>query len=276
MSENEMCYPKISIITVSYNAVATIEQTILSVINQTYENIEYIIIDGGSTDGTIDIIKKYEDQISYWISEPDNGIYDAMNKGIIKTTGEWIYFLNSGDYFLDNEIINKIAKVIFYNKIAKETIVLGKIRCFYDEFFMGIVKGKSMVDAWYMPPHQGMFIARALYKKYPYFSYLKILGDRELLIRLKQAEIKEFFQVNEVIAQYDLGGISGNPKNALLVFKESLVLHLIYEKLNVFKVLFNFGKFLIKFLLAKILSLKVYNKIFYKIKRGLIDGKLSE
>ena len=87
----------ISVVTVSYNAVATIEQTLLSVINQTYPNIEYIIIDGGSTDGTVDIIKKYADEIVYWISEPDKGIYDAMNKGIKKANGEWINFINAGD-----------------------------------------------------------------------------------------------------------------------------------------------------------------------------------
>ena len=79
----------ISVVTVSYNAVATIEQTLLSVINQTYPNIEYIIIDGGSTDGTVDIIKKYADEIVYWISEPDKGIYDAMNKGIAYSHGEY-------------------------------------------------------------------------------------------------------------------------------------------------------------------------------------------
>ena len=102
----------ISIVTVSYNAVLTIEQTILSVINQTYPNVEYIIIDGGSTDGTVDIIKKYEDKIAYWVSEPDKGIYDAMNKGVVVATGEWINFMNAGDIFTDGDVIDKYLQLI--------------------------------------------------------------------------------------------------------------------------------------------------------------------
>ena len=85
----------ITIITVVYNDIKHIEETIKSVINQTYKNIEYIIIDGGSTDGTLGIIKKYEKYINYWVSESDKGIYNAMNKGVKKTTGDYLYFLNS-------------------------------------------------------------------------------------------------------------------------------------------------------------------------------------
>lgn len=90
---------KVTVITVCYNAVSTIENTIRSVLAQTYDNIEYIVIDGGSTDGTVEVIRKYSDRIAKWISEPDKGIYDAMNKGIESATGEWINFRNSGDVF---------------------------------------------------------------------------------------------------------------------------------------------------------------------------------
>lgn len=92
--------PLFSVITVCYNAVNVLESTINSILLQNYKNIEYIIIDGGSSDGTLDIIRKYEDRIHYWISEPDNGIYDAMNKGIRLAGGRWINFMNAGDRLL--------------------------------------------------------------------------------------------------------------------------------------------------------------------------------
>lgn len=100
--------PKISVITVVYNGVKDMEQTMLSVLNQTYPEIEYIVIDGGSTDGTVDIIKKYEQRLAYWVSEPDKGIYYAMNKGILKATGKWIHFRNCGDYFFGNDVVEQI------------------------------------------------------------------------------------------------------------------------------------------------------------------------
>jgi len=100
--------PKISIITIVYNGSKQIEATILSIIKQTYNNVEYIIIDGGSTDGTIETIKKYESGISYWKSEKDKGIYDAMNKGLRKATGDYVWFINSGDAIYDYDTVEKI------------------------------------------------------------------------------------------------------------------------------------------------------------------------
>lgn len=115
--------PKITIVTVTYNAEKCLEATILSVINQTYPNIEYIVIDGGSKDGTVDIIKKYAEHIDYWVSEPDKGIYDAMNKGWKISNGEWIYYLGSDDILLKNGLTSLIdgansgADVIYGNII---------------------------------------------------------------------------------------------------------------------------------------------------------------
>ena len=106
-----MVNPKISIITVVYNSSKYLERTIISVINQTYKNIEFVIIDGGSTDGTIEIIKKFESSISYWISESDKGIYDAMNKGINAATGDYLWFMNSGDLIFDNDTLYNLIKI---------------------------------------------------------------------------------------------------------------------------------------------------------------------
>lgn len=111
--------PKISIITVVYNGKDLIEGTINSVLNQTYQNIEYTIIDGGSKDGTLEIIKKYESKISKWKSEPDNGLYDAMNKGLKIATGEFVWFMNAGDWIFEKDTIEKMVR-----QCEKETDVL--------------------------------------------------------------------------------------------------------------------------------------------------------
>lgn len=108
MEKTEGERPLVTVITISYNAEAIIERTILSVINQTYPAVEYIIIDGGSTDSTVDIIEKYANKVTYWISEPDNGIYDAMNKGLDIATGKWVSFMNSGDYYYSNNVLDAI------------------------------------------------------------------------------------------------------------------------------------------------------------------------
>jgi glycosyltransferase involved in cell wall biosynthesis len=121
--------PLITIITVVYNGEKHLEQTIKSVINQNYKNIEYIIIDGVSTDGTLDIIKKYEEYIDYWVSEPDEGIYDAMNKGIGLANGEFINFMNADDWFVDTKFktVNNYIKFLeyFYGKDWK----IPKVDC---------------------------------------------------------------------------------------------------------------------------------------------------
>ena len=217
MSENEMCYPKISIITVSYNAVATIEQTILSVINQTYENIEYIIIDGGSTDGTIDIIKKYEDKIAYWVSEKDKGIYDAMNKGINISKGDIIGIINADDFFIHN---NVICNIIDAFKNEKVDILHGNIIYFDESKYKFRIKPcenienikKSMCIN-----HPTCFVKKDIYEKFGYFNTkYEIAADYELMLRFFKKNLN-FKYINEDMIYFRAGGISNKfSKNTLI------------------------------------------------------------
>ena len=124
--------PLISIVTVVYNGIKDIEKTIQSVIGQNYPKIEYIIIDGGSNDGTVEVIKKYADYVDYWVSEPDGGIYYAMNKGIEVAKGEWIHFRNCGDYFINESILMNF----FANKIENDVIIVhGNTRFIYQNMY---------------------------------------------------------------------------------------------------------------------------------------------
>ena len=163
--------PLISVVTISYNAVSTIEQTILSVINQTYSNIEYIIIDGGSTDGTIDIIKRYNDKITYWQSEPDKGIYDAMNKGIQKANGEWTNFMNAGDLFSSTIILQQMSNII-----KPETRILrGNIIRVYPKFRVKSVgvtaQNPGLMDMFDNTfHHQACFIQTSLFREFGLYS----------------------------------------------------------------------------------------------------------
>ena len=113
---------KFSIITVTYNAAPYLERTVLSVLSQSYPDIEYLIIDGQSTDGTVDIIRQYESGIAYWVSEPDKGLYDAMNKGLRRATGDYVWFLNAGDTFPSADLVQTIAQKIARRKHLPDVI----------------------------------------------------------------------------------------------------------------------------------------------------------
>lgn len=210
--KTNMNKPLITIITVCYNAASTIEQTIISVLNQTYPNIEYIIIDGKSTDGTIEIIKKYDNKISYWISEPDRGIYDAMNKGVKSATGEWTNFMNSGDTFYSNTIINDI----FYNSVLPYDVIYGNTNYVY--YNGSIIKKAGRVTSKnYMPfTHQSSFVKTSLLKSLGFDYQYKICADRSLFYKIFSNK-KKFQNINLTISNYEAEkGISSINANVLL------------------------------------------------------------
>ena len=184
------CQPLISIITVAYNAVSTIEETILSVINQTYPNIEYIIIDGGSTDGTIDIINKYEDKITYWISEPDKGIYDAMNKGICMATGDAVGILNSDDFFTTNDVLQLVADTFKLNK--EIDAVYGDVHYVNPDnlqkcvrYYSSKVFKRNLMKLGFMLAHPTFYMKKECFEQYGmYKTDYQIAADFEFLLRV--------------------------------------------------------------------------------------------
>lgn len=197
--------PLVTIVTVVYNGEEEIEETILSVLNQTYQNIEYIIIDGNSSDNTLKIIKKYENKIDHLISEKDNGIYDAMNKAIKLASGGWINFMNAGDTFASAEVLNRIFSkqdLEVYDFIYGDHIWKN----LNEEF---IVPSKSLTTMWQTISfcHQSLFSKTELMKNKPFDLTYKIVCDYENYFS-KYMEGKKFYAVDFPIAVFLAGGFS--------------------------------------------------------------------
>lgn len=207
---------KISIITIAYNSEETIEDTIVSVINQSYKNIEYIIIDGGSTDGTLSIIEKYKDKITIVVSEPDKGIYDAMNKGVENATGELVGILNSDDFYANNDVISNIAKNIGENDSIYADLVYvdrenpEKIIRYWKS---GNYKPNAFIKGW-MPPHPTFFLKKSIYNKFGNYNLtLKSAADYELMLRMIHKEKISITYFPEVITKMRVGGQSNASLN---------------------------------------------------------------
>lgn len=205
--------PLISIITVVFNGEKHLEETIRSVLSQSYDNIEYIVIDGGSIDGTLDIIKKYEDKIDYWVSEKDSGIYDAMNKGIDVASGEWLNFMNGGDEFYDNQVIENIFKNCSYKD---EYVIHGKVALMYKNDLITYYGNTKII------PHQGAFFKTQIMKSLKFNTVYKIFADGECLSRMQKLEKYKSKFIDMVIANFELGGIGNNPKYFFKRFKEDI------------------------------------------------------
>ena len=196
----------VSVITVVFNNKQYIENTIHSVINQTYKNIEYIIIDGGSTDGTMEIVKKYKNSIDYIISEKDNGIYDAMNKGIKLASGKWINFLNSGDTFNNKKVIEKIS----FNKFWNHTIIYGNAKIFnekkkYLKIKKALIlkKNNLVLFGTRVVCHQAVFYNKKI--KFTYPKKYKLKG--ELYSYFEYLKYGKSAYIDLIICNYYLGGI---------------------------------------------------------------------
>lgn len=204
---------KVSIITVSFNSAKTIASTIDSVLSQDYPNIEYIVVDGGSTDGTVAIIEQNQSRISKWISEKDHGMYDAMNKGIAMATGDVIGILNSDDVYMNTHVISELmelmqskrAQVVFADLILVDQLDDQKVLRYYDS---GHFHPNKFKYGW-MPAHPTVFVKRELYEAVGNFSTTyQIAADYEMLIRILAIQRARYAYLPKPVVRMRAGGAS--------------------------------------------------------------------
>lgn len=210
--------PKISIVTVAYNCKNIIEKTIKSVVSQTYENTEYLIIDGKSSDGTIDVIEKYRANIDFFVTEKDNGIYDAMNKGIAAATGDWIIFMNAGDFFASNEVLSIVSQRLGSDSIVVYGDIIKQCRGYY--YFdkpAGIEKICTKMPVF----HQATFVRLDYHKQHPFNTSFRSSGDYDFFYRSYFIDHCKFYYIPLTIACFDnTEGISKDRRG--LSLKEDL------------------------------------------------------
>lgn len=202
---------KITIITASYQAVSTIEQTLASVVSQDYPNLEYIVVDGGSTDGTVDIIKKYAPRGVRWVSESDRGLYDALNKGVRLATGDYIEIIGADDALVDSNVISRIVA-----QLEPDTDILsGQEWCVDEEsrtqypYYNKIVRNRKAYHGG-MVPHAAMFVRRKLLLDHPFDMHYQIAADYKFFLQCYYDPFVKIQYIDEMVAFFALSGMSTN------------------------------------------------------------------
>lgn len=214
---------KYSIITINFNNKEGLRKTIESVIHQTFRDFEFIVIDGGSTDGSVDVIKEYSAQINYWVSEPDGGIYQGMNKGIRKATGDYLNFMNSGDCFYSNDILQRVSDYKY-----DTDIITGRDYHYSEEKKMGhasiqpirvsmITFFTSTID------HQSSFIKRELFRGSYYREDLRLVSDWVFFLEKVVIEGKHIQFIPDIISFREVGGITWDQYDKNLAERDTYI-----------------------------------------------------
>lgn len=215
---------KVSVITINYNNIEGLKRTIQSVISQVCQDFEYIVIDGGSTDGSFEYIKGFSHKIDYWISEKDKGIYHAMNKGVAQAHGDYCIFINSGDSFYNDDVLKSFSGLQSYDDIIVGRVAIDKENG-VSEIFHAPVSGKLTLYHLYSGaiPHQGTFIRTDLLRKYPYDENLRISSDWKFFVQTLILDNCSINYVNFFVSLYDLHGISSNNPDLMRHEKEDVL-----------------------------------------------------
>lgn len=240
---------KLSVITIVYNNVKDIERTMQSVLNQTYRNIEYIVIDGESTDGTLDIVKKYQDRLAKLVSEKDKGIYDAMNKGLALATGDYVLFMNSGDEIYESATVEKV-----FASASNADIYYGETEM-YDENWQSLGRRRHQAPETFnwrsfkygmSISHQAIYVKRSLTE--PYNLNYKYSADIDWIIKIaKKASV--IVNTHLYVAKYLVGGISKKKHRESLKERFQIFSHYYGFAANVINhlvIAFNLGFYFLK------------------------------
>lgn len=260
---------RISIITVCFNAETDIEKTILSVLSQTYRDIEYIVIDGKSTDNTVNLIKKYENQLTYWNSEKDRGIYDAMNKGIDIATGDWILFMNAGDVFHSNNVVQQIFSQkysedigIIYGDVELDFGITGKMIRSLKSFNNNDCVITELC-------HQGVLTKASVLKELKYDLNFRIMSDINSFVQIHKKGYKHQY-VPIVFSTFEATkGVSATKPFVSLV-ESCKIQHVKKISMRYAK---SLTKALCKYTLLKFLPCKLYNKIRFRHLQSIMQYK---
>lgn len=222
-----MTHPLISIVTVVYNSGSLIENTILSVINQDYKNIQYIIIDGGSKDNTRDIILKYKDKIDVFISEPDSGIYDAMNKALIYVKGDFVNFMNAGDLFFDNKTIDKIFNLTQITNLEAH-VIYGNHSVMYEKReILKVPRSLKLLWMGMTIQHQSVFVNSKVFQTEKFNENYKFAADFDLFYKCYKQNLR-IIKSSDFISKVTPGGFSES--NSVKTYLEFMHVTFNYEK----------------------------------------------
>lgn len=212
---------RITVITVAFNESDSVRYTIESVINQTYGNIEYIVIDGGSLDGTLNILSEYIDDIDLLVSEKDNGVYDAMNKGLNLATGEWVIFMNAGDAFFDNDVLSNLSCEFNEADLIYSDILFSNGKIFECEINKDRIVHQALIYKKKLHKEFGLYVVNNNITASDFFFFMLCRG-------------KTWKKVNFIIAKFTLGGASSNIEH----FKQKIAIQILFGRLTAFKSFF--------------------------------------
>ena len=261
---------KYSIITINYNNGKELRRTIESVINQSFRDVEYIIIDGGSTDDSVDIIKQYAEHIDFWISERDHGVYNAMNKGLKHANGEYVNFMNSGDSFYSPHVLEEIDR-----QICDTDILFGNVcDSVSGRIYGGIPAGSELTFLTLKKEilcHQGTFYRRSIFDSHPYDESLKLIADWKVNVQAIVFDNCKVKVVDTIVANYDLTGMSSTQSQLHAEERRKVMSELFPERiLKDYEHLYTKSEMPLVSLLPKLKQRGRVQKIIYSFAKYLI------